>query len=125
MRQIDRQWEISPGARKASSRNWKPPLNDKEYWVAQSAADTLAKINDMRQRCSKRPCSPIPAKQKLRQAVDVLVDTLRDFDRDFRQAAAEALGRIGDVRVVAPLVSAHLTIRTNGWAAPLRWRLII
>ncbi|HZQ45966.1 MAG TPA: HEAT repeat domain-containing protein, partial [Verrucomicrobiae bacterium] len=37
---------------------------------------------------------------------NILVDSLRDFDRDFRQFAVEALGRIGDVRGVAPLVSA-------------------
>ena len=47
-----------------------------------------------------------PSKEKLRQALSVLVDTLRDFDRDFRQAAVEALGRINDVNAVAPLVSA-------------------
>ena len=36
----------------------------------------------------------------------MLVDSLRDFDRDFRQAAVEALGRIGDVNAITPLVSA-------------------
>ena len=36
----------------------------------------------------------------------ILRDTLRDIDRDLRQAAAEALGRIIDDRVVPPLVAA-------------------
>jgi HEAT repeat protein len=105
LRQIDRQWEISPGAQSAIPE-LEAAINDREYWVAQSAADTLAKINDMRQRMLETTFFTNPAKDKHRQALTVLVDSLRDFDRDFRQAAVEALGRIGDVNAVAPLVSA-------------------
>jgi HEAT repeat protein len=105
LRQIDRQWEISPGAQSAIPE-LEAALTDREYWVAQSAADTLAKINDMRQRSHETSFFTNPAREKLRQALAVLVDSLRDFDRDLRQAAVEALGRIGDVNAVAPLVSA-------------------
>ncbi len=105
LRQIDRQWEISPGAL-AVVPELEASLNDREYWVAQSAADTLAKINDMRQRTLETSFFTNPAKEKMRQALAVLVDSLRDFDRDFRQAAVEALGRLGDVNAVQPLVSA-------------------
>jgi len=105
LRQIDRQWEISPGAQSVIPE-LEAALNDREYWVAQSAADTLAKINDMRLRSQETSFFTNPAKEKIRQALSVLVDSLRDFDRDFRQAAVEALGRIGDVNAVAPLVSA-------------------
>jgi HEAT repeat protein len=105
LRQIDRQWEISPGAQSVIPE-LEAALTDREYWVAQSAADTLAKINDMRQRSHETSFFTNPAKEKLRQALAVLVDSLRDFDRDLRQAAVEALGRIGDVNAVPPLVSA-------------------
>ena len=105
LRQIDRQWEISAGAQSVIPE-LEAALNDREYWVAQSAADTLAKINDMRQRSLETTFFVNPTKEKMRQAITVLVDTLKDFDRDFRQAAVEALGRIGDVNAVAPLVSA-------------------
>jgi HEAT repeat protein len=38
-----------------------------------------------------------------RQAAVPLIDCLRDEDSDVRGAAAEALGKLGDVRAVAPL----------------------
>jgi HEAT repeat protein len=104
LRQIDRQWEISPGAQSVIPE-LEAALNDREYWVAQSAADTLAKINDMRQRSLETSFFTNPSKDKLIVAATVLVDSLRDFDRDLRQAAVEALGRIGDVNAVNPLVS--------------------
>lgn len=105
LRQIDRQWEISPGAASVI-QELEASLNDREYWVAQSAADTLAKINDMRQRCMETSFIANPVRERVRQAVAILVDSLHDFDRDFRQAAVETLGRIGDVNAITPLVSA-------------------
>ncbi len=105
LRQIDRQWEISAGAQSVIAE-LEASVNDKEYWVAQSAADTLAKINDMRQRVKETALAADPAKQRLDLALVILVDTLKDMDRDFRQAAVEALGRIGDFNGVAPLISA-------------------
>ena len=105
LRQIDRQWEISAGAQ-AVVPELEAALNDREYWVAQSAADTLAKINDARQRSLETSFFVNPQKEKLRQALAILVDSLKDFDRDFRQAAVEALGRVSDLNAVQPLVSA-------------------
>ena len=105
LRQIDRQWEISPGAQSVIPE-LEAAANDKEYWVAQSAADTLAKINDMRERTLETDALTDPAAQKIALAVNILVDTLGDFDRDLRQASAEALGRINDFSVITPLVNA-------------------
>jgi HEAT repeat protein len=105
LRQIDRQWELSPGAQSVIPE-LEAAANDKEYWVAQSAADALAKIHDMRQRHQETSFFKDTAKEKTTTAISILIETLRDSDRDFRQAAAEALGRIDDVRVVTPLVSA-------------------
>ncbi len=105
LRQIDRQWEMSPGALSVIPE-LEAATNDKEYWVAQSAADTLAKINDMRQRALESVSFIDPNKQRIDLAVSILVDSLRDFDRDFRQSAVEALGRIGDAQGITPLVGA-------------------
>jgi HEAT repeat protein len=105
LRQIDRQWEISPGAESVLA-DLEASVRDKEYWVAQSAADTLAKINDMRQRAKEAETTADPSQQRAEAAIRILVDTLGDDDRDFRQAAAEALGRFNDFRVVTPLVNA-------------------
>ena len=49
-----------------------------------------------------------PLNEKLNVAVDVLVLALKHPDRDLRQAAAEALGRIGDPQV-ANLLTPNLT----------------
>ncbi len=105
LRLIDRQWELSAGAQSVIPE-LEAAANDKEYWVAQSAADALAKIHDMRQRHQETSFFKDTAKEKVSGAITILVETLRDMDRDLRQAAAEALGRIDDVRVVTPLVSA-------------------
>jgi HEAT repeat protein len=105
LRQIDRQWEVSAAA-KSVLGELETAVNHNEYWVAQSAADTLAKINDMRQRALQAASVADPALERLGQVVAILTDTLKDQDRDFRQAAVEALGRIGDNRVVPPLVVA-------------------
>ena len=103
--QIDRQWEMSPGAQSVIPE-LEAAVNDKEYWIAQSAADTLAKINDMRQRTLEADGVSDPAQQRVGQAIRILVDTLGDFDRDLRQASAEALGRLSDFSVIPSLVNA-------------------
>jgi len=105
LRQIDRQWELTPGAQNAIPE-LEAAINDREYWVAQSAADTLAKINDMRQRHAEPTHDVDPAKIRETLAISLLIETLSDADRDLRQAAAEALGRFVDNRVVSPLVTA-------------------
>jgi HEAT repeat protein len=105
LRQIDRQWEVSEGA-KLVIPQLEARVKHKDYWVSQSAADTLAKINDMRQRHIEVAAQVDPEKQKRELVIAVLTDTLRDMDRDLRQAAAETLGRITDLAVVGPLVSA-------------------
>ena len=97
LRQIDRQWELSEGARMAVPQ-LEAAINHREYWVAQSAADTLAKINDARQRDLESSVFNDPARQRASRAIGILSETLHDTDRDLRQAAAEALGRIVDDR---------------------------
>jgi HEAT repeat protein len=105
LRQIDKQWEISPGAQ-AVIPQLEAAVNDKEYWVAQSAADTLAKIHDACQQVRSTAEVDQPARERLDLTVRILAGALRDIDRDLRQAAVEALGRIGDDAVVPPLVTA-------------------
>jgi HEAT repeat protein len=54
---------------------------------------------------AQSPVSSTPEK-RLKLAVSLLVATLCDEDRDLRQAAAEALGRLGDARAQSPLMRA-------------------
>ena len=78
----------------------------RSYWVAQSAADTLAKINDMRQRSLETSFFTNPAKEKMRAALAILVDSVRTSTGISGRSTVEALGRMGDMNAVAPLVSA-------------------
>jgi HEAT repeat protein len=104
LRQIDRQWEITEGARMVIPQ-LEARVKHKDYWVSQSAADTLAKLNDVQQRHTELRAQMGPEKQKRELANAVLVDALKDMDRDLRQAAAEALGRFTDISVINPLVA--------------------
>ncbi len=50
-------------------------------------------------------------------AVGPLLEALRDRDRDLRNAAARALGRIGDARAIAPVAAAPLSGMLDPWVA--------
>lgn len=103
LRMIDQQWEISPQAESVLPE-LEAAARDPEYWVAQSAADTLAKIKDARQRALENAAKA--DKERLPRGMSILVDLLGDFDRDVRLASAEALGRMNDFKAIPSLVKA-------------------
>ena len=76
LRLIVGHWEISPGAQSVIAE-LEASVNDKEYWVAQSAADTLAKINDMRQRMLDGDSILDPAQQKYRAGRELMARLIR------------------------------------------------
>ncbi|HXG49344.1 MAG TPA: HEAT repeat domain-containing protein, partial [Methylomirabilota bacterium] len=90
----------------------KAALKDKEYWVRQAAAEVLARIGDAlpavppAATTGEQTTFIHAADHKRQTAVDILLNALQDPDRDLRQAAAEALGRIGDRRAIVPLQAA-------------------
>src|SRR5205823_6445547 len=69
-------------------------LKSKEYWVRQSAAEVLSKLGRTQAQAGLMVTESDAARQKRNQAGRILVEMLGDADRDFRLAAAEALGRM-------------------------------
>ncbi len=103
---IDPYWERSEQAQAAIPR-LKVALRSNDYWVRQAASEALGKLDK----------SYIPAPQlegtdttamraRGMVALGMLVKRLKDQDPILRLAAAEALGRAADRRLVQPLISA-------------------
>ena len=64
--------------------------------MRQSASNVLAKIGEQRTPDNGQTTFTTASHHKRRTTAEILIETLGDQDRDFRLAAAEALGRIGD-----------------------------
>lgn len=94
LRRIEPYWERSEAAFRAIP-NLQTALKSKEYWVRHAAADTLKKLGVAETQDSKVPMDSDGALRKRHAALLVLQVMLADRDREFRQAASEALGRIG------------------------------
>jgi HEAT repeat protein len=102
LRKIDEEWERSEAARRAIPA-LKSAATSKESWVRQAAADTLSKLNDLPKAEPTLSGFTDPVYYKRAAALQALVQALGDWDRDLRQAAAEALGRVADQRALEPL----------------------
>jgi HEAT repeat protein len=106
LRKIDAEWETSPLVKMAI-----PSLHEAArssvYWVRQSAVTVLARLNPDQpatqlEHETTLPCRGTSSSDRF-QAYDALITLGRLEDRDFRQAAAEALGRLGDRRATKQL----------------------
>jgi HEAT repeat protein len=105
LRRLDPQWQNSELARK-SIPSLRAACKSLDYKVRKVAIDVLAEMGE--------PLPVDPLLSGLLQSVtknkrslgDVLVGLLKDSDRDFRLAASEALGRLGEKRHAEPLASA-------------------
>ncbi|HXI51829.1 MAG TPA: HEAT repeat domain-containing protein, partial [Candidatus Saccharimonadales bacterium] len=102
---IDPDWEHSDAARRAIPA-LKSTLISKEYWVRQSAADTMARLSGLPKTEPSLTAFTDPVYYKRTAALQALVHALGDWDRDLRLAAAEALGRLSDPRAKEPLAGA-------------------
>ncbi|HSH93323.1 MAG TPA: HEAT repeat domain-containing protein, partial [Roseimicrobium sp.] len=107
LRRIDKSWEKSEGARKAL-----PALhelsNSKDYWVRQAAGDMVHRLGDGTDHRLSAELSTFadPVQRKKLGALQALLATIKDTDRDLRQASAECLGKLGDSRAAEALVEA-------------------
>lgn len=103
LRRIEPYWERSEAAARAIPR-LQQALKSSEYWVRHSAADTLKKLGVSQDRESSLVTDSDGASRKRHAAHGILVSMLSESDREFRLAAAEALGRIGLADAMPPLV---------------------
>lgn len=99
---IDQYWDQTEAAQSVMPE-LEAAQRSREYWVRQAASDVLTRIEKARvlNQGPEEEASAAMAQAPL--TVQLLVGLLRDSDRDFRLAAAEALGRLGDVRVETAL----------------------
>lgn len=109
LRKIDEKWERSTGAQRAIP-SLQAATQDKEYWVRHAANYVLQAIQNAptaEAQPQAQPSASDTTHFKRLGAVEALLGALRDYDRDFRLAAAEALGRIGDPRSIPALAGAQ------------------
>ena len=104
LRMIDPYWERSGIALRAIP-GLQIALKNKEYWVRYTAADVLNKLGNSQTHSSPLVTEKDGARQKREAAVTILCGLLEDYDRDFRQAAAEALGRLALPQTIPALIT--------------------
>ena len=101
---IDPEWKFSEAAHLAIPA-LKALQADRDYWVRHTAADVIQRITN-----AKKSEEPAPATDVMRRrqtaGIEAIIDALGDWDRDVRQAAAEALGRLSDSRAAQALARA-------------------
>lgn len=103
LRKIDAQWEKLEEAQ-AAVPMLRIALRSSDYWVRQAATEVLGKL-DKEFTSAPQPGetdSVILVRQQV--ALGILVKALQDENPILRLAAAEALGRSADPRLVSPLV---------------------
>jgi HEAT repeat protein len=102
---IDPDWERSSAARSALPK-LQAALTDTEYWVRQTAKETITRIEKAGENLSEDTSITTLSQRPPLGALDIFVSTLKDPDPDFRQGAAEALGRLGNPQAVNALMAA-------------------
>jgi HEAT repeat protein len=106
---IDENWSASPEAR-AAVEELKPALYDRDPEVRHFVGQLLVSLGAVEPEASPEPAagelsaSAVEKRRKL--AVSLFLAILCDPDRDLRQAAAEALGRLGERRAEPALAHA-------------------
>lgn len=107
LRLTDPYWERSDHAL-AAVPELQNRLKSREYWVRQSAAEALNKLGRAFPQATPLVTETDVALQKRKAAADILVSMLVDHDRDFRLAAADALGRMSMPQTI-PALAEHLS----------------
>lgn len=107
---IDPKWAQTDAAR-AAAPQLQEALRHTDYWVRQSAADALGRLNqsqtaELRGMPVAQPALSAPLHYRRQAAVEAFLAMLSDFDRELRVAAADALGRLGQTGTIPALTYA-------------------
>jgi HEAT repeat protein len=106
---IDENWSTSPEAR-AAVEELKPALYDRDPSVRHFVGQLLVSLGAAEPEPAPAPASrhvsDSSAEKRRKLAVSLFLAILCDPDRDLRQAAAEALGRLGERRAEPALLRA-------------------
>jgi HEAT repeat protein len=103
---IDENWSASPEAR-AAVEELKPALYDRDPDVRQFVGQLLVNLGAVEPEATaattESDMSATTLEKRRKLAVSLFLAILCDADRDLRQAAAEALGRLGERRAESAL----------------------
>jgi len=103
---IDENWSTSPEAR-AAVEELKPALYDRDPEVRHFVGQLLVSLGAVEPEATPEPTegdmSATTQEKRRKLAVSLFLAILCDPDRDLRQAAAEALGRLGERRAESAL----------------------
>ena len=108
---LDRYWKKSDAARSVLPKI-KAACNHREYWISQCAEKLLEQIQPdgvdaITTRAAAKPASAtVTPVAKSHPAIAILLDLLRDSDRDLRLAAATAFGDLRDTSAISQLLAA-------------------
>jgi HEAT repeat protein len=102
LQMLDPDWPRSETAH-AIAPQLKSSLKDQEYWVRQATANILARIGEIKPGEPRTAALAEPLHYRRQAAVEALILTLTDYDRDLRLAAVDALGRIGQRLAISAL----------------------
>jgi HEAT repeat protein len=103
---LDENWHENAAAQEIIPK-LRSALKHPEYWVRQSAAEVLSKIGTGRTGETRHFAVSDAARHRRQAAATIFIEVLQDADPDMRQAAAEALGRMGDPAAKAALDAAQ------------------
>ncbi len=105
--QIDTRWAESDAARKLAPE-LRGALGSGDWAVRRAAAYVLEQLGERQAAAAGQPSAEMakPARQRQKAVLNAFMDLIKDTDGDLRLAAAESLGRLGDARARAPLMTA-------------------
>ncbi|HEY1171303.1 MAG TPA: HEAT repeat domain-containing protein [Verrucomicrobiae bacterium] len=102
LRRLNKDWEKSEQAKRAVNA-LRQRAQATDYWVRQAAVEVLSKMGEIEatkevELESKLSKAADPMQARKQATLEAFLLCLDDSDRDLRQAAAEALGRLADKR---------------------------
>jgi HEAT repeat protein len=105
--QIDAKWAESEAARKLAPE-LRIALGSADWAVRRAAAYVLEQLGERQAPTVQQPDAGMatPARRRQQAVLTVFLDLMQETDGDLRLAAAESLGRLGDARARAPLMTA-------------------
>ena len=107
LRRLSKEWEKTEEARNAAAA-LRQRAQATDYWVRQAAVEVLVKIGEVAaaqesELETKLSKAADPMQARKQTTLEAFLTCLEDGDRDLRQAAAEALGRLAEKRAATAL----------------------
>ena len=105
--QIDSKWAATEAARKMAPE-MRSALGSDDWAVRRAAAAVLEQMGESKTPSMEQPDTEMmtPARRPQQAVLTIFMDLLKEADADLRLAAADTLGKLGDIRARSPLMTA-------------------